>query len=573
MPLRHRHGVMTIARFAAVVVTALVALAAPEARGQSTSLGTFRWQLRPYCNVLTVQVDARGDTFHVHGTDDQCGAPSPASVRGLAFPNPDGSIGLGLTTIVVPAATAVYVDATVNAGSGSGTWRDSAGNEGAFVLTPGPSTGGSTRPVPPGGIRPGSITATEIAPGGITARELSGTSVALAIGARGDCAPGQVADGFTTDGAMRCRGVVPTMSTTLPYSEAFYVDLAMGADGLPVIAHVDLGAGGLRVTHCGNASCSSGNTSTVLWPATELAQTTIRVGADGVTNVIGTVRGVGSSPDVIRIARCGTPACTTGNQLHDLSVTGLDAAPAVDFGANGRLILTYVDDDAGSVRQLHCGDAMCAVGNVAVVVDVDPALPGGRSLRFEVARTRVSPNGEVIVDVARIPNVGTWSYVQARCTPTGCTPPVLRPPLSGRQLRVAGDGLPIGVLAPLLRSSFGDGRLRLVHCGDINCETSAIVVAGTQDGASVGHVPSLTLGSDGLAVVSHWDITHETLRVTRCVNATCSSSVSTTADDPAQSVGNQSVIAIGLDGMPLVVHRDAAAQALRITKCSTRDCR
>lgn len=36
-------------------------------------LGTFRWQLQPYCNVLTLNV-VQGGVYTLDGTDDRCGA-------------------------------------------------------------------------------------------------------------------------------------------------------------------------------------------------------------------------------------------------------------------------------------------------------------------------------------------------------------------------------------------------------------------------------------------------------------------------------------------------------------------
>ena len=84
-----------------VLLAILIALAAPgTARAQS--LGTFRWQLQPYCNVLTEAVTQTGSVYRLEGTDDRCGANSDqASVTGVAYPNPEGTIGFGIT-IVTP---------------------------------------------------------------------------------------------------------------------------------------------------------------------------------------------------------------------------------------------------------------------------------------------------------------------------------------------------------------------------------------------------------------------------------------------------------------------------------------
>jgi len=110
-------------------------------------LGTFRWQAQPFCNVVIVTVTHVGGMYRLEGADDQCGGPRWASAIGTAFPNPDGSIGIGLT-IIAPGGTAVHLDATISPAAGyGGTWRDDAGRSGSFVLTPGAGTGGQPRPV------------------------------------------------------------------------------------------------------------------------------------------------------------------------------------------------------------------------------------------------------------------------------------------------------------------------------------------------------------------------------------------------------------------------------------------
>jgi len=131
-------------------------------------LGTFRWQQQPYCNVLTLNVVQAGAVYQLDGYDDQCGAQTRASVVGIAFQNPDGTIGMGLTVVTTPGGTPLHLDATLTLPTVSGTWRDSSGATGGFVLNNGAVTSGSTRPVPrlvfPGGMSAGGATITNLAP-------------------------------------------------------------------------------------------------------------------------------------------------------------------------------------------------------------------------------------------------------------------------------------------------------------------------------------------------------------------------------------------------------------------------
>lgn len=108
-------------------------------------LGTFRWQQQPFCNILTLNVIGEGGSYTLDGTDDLCGASEKASVNGLAFQNPDGTIGFGLT-MVAPGGAAMHVNATINLVTLGGTWSDSAGNTGDLVFTPGAGAPGPMRP-------------------------------------------------------------------------------------------------------------------------------------------------------------------------------------------------------------------------------------------------------------------------------------------------------------------------------------------------------------------------------------------------------------------------------------------
>lgn len=137
------------------MLTIVIALTTP-ATGAAQSLGIFRWQLQPFCNVVTMAVTQNGGVYRLEGTDDQCGGAGQASAMGTAFPNPDGSIGFGFTIVTAPGGASVHVDATIGIATLSGTWRDSAGSHGSFVFTPGAGTGGSTRPAPVSAV-PGTI--------------------------------------------------------------------------------------------------------------------------------------------------------------------------------------------------------------------------------------------------------------------------------------------------------------------------------------------------------------------------------------------------------------------------------
>ncbi len=140
------------------------------------TLGTFRWQLLPYCNVLTVQIAQQGAVYTLDGTDDRCEAAQAASARGMAFLNPNGTIGFGLT-MVQPGGVPVHLEATISLPALNGTWRDSSGASGSLVLTPGSGIGGPPRLVGLSGVPPASITAVQLATSAVGAVAIAPNAV------------------------------------------------------------------------------------------------------------------------------------------------------------------------------------------------------------------------------------------------------------------------------------------------------------------------------------------------------------------------------------------------------------
>ena len=95
------------------------------------TVGSFTWQLQPYCNAVTTTVVQTGAVFTLDGFDDNCGGGQPRSaVSGIATPNPDGSITVGLTIVNAQGGAPAHVSARITMPAASGTWSDSGGQSG-----------------------------------------------------------------------------------------------------------------------------------------------------------------------------------------------------------------------------------------------------------------------------------------------------------------------------------------------------------------------------------------------------------------------------------------------------------
>jgi hypothetical protein len=59
----------------------------------------------------------------------------------------------------------------------------------------------------------------------------------------------------------------------------------------------------------------------------------------------------------------------------------------------------------------------------------------------------------------------------------------------------------------------------VIHCSNITC--SATTIASVDTAGVVGKYSSITIGSDGLGLISYYDETNHDLKVAHCSNVLC----------------------------------------------------
>jgi hypothetical protein len=134
-------------------------------------------------------------------------------------------------------------------------------------------------------------------------------------------------------------------------------------------------------------------------------------------------------------------------------------------------------------------------------------------------------------------------------------------------IAIGTDGLPV-----ISYQDSSAGALKVAQCANIACTGVPTINTVDDPTNSVGLYTSIAIGADGLPVISYRDNTAGALKVARCGNAACATATITTVDDPANSVGEYTDIAIGADGLPVISYRNTPAGALKVAKCGTRSC-
>jgi hypothetical protein len=112
--------------------------------------------------------------------------------------------------------------------------------------------------------------------------------------------------------------------------------------------------------------------------------------------------------------------------------------------------------------------------------------------------------------------------------------------------------------------------LKVAHCSNASC-TAATITTLDSAGNLPGVCTSITIGFDGLGVISYYDVTNADLKVAHCSNILCTAASLATVDN-AGDVGSASTITIGTDGLPLVSYYDTTNGDLKVAHCSNAFC-
>lgn len=144
--------------------------------------------------------------------------------------------------------------------------------------------------------------------------------------------------------------------------------IAIGADGFPAVSYFDGGNGDLKVLHCGNAACTAGNQATTVDGGVAVVgyDTSIAIGTDGLP----VISYYDQTNVDLKVLHCGNAACTSGNTVSTVdSIQAVGESTSLAIGTDGLPVVSYRDASNGDLKVLHCGNAACTAGNQATGVD------------------------------------------------------------------------------------------------------------------------------------------------------------------------------------------------------------
>jgi hypothetical protein len=393
------------------------------------------------------------------------------------------------------------------------------------------------------------------------------------------CPQGGFLIGFDANGNILCGFAGPAALTTVDsvVNVRPRTAMAIGKDGLPVISypvedpvwHTEH----LKVVHCGNASCSGNNTITTVDSSKGVGQSCdIAIGNDGLPVISYWDR---TNLD-LKVAHCGNAACTAGNTLTTVDSSGnLGYSTAITIGRDGLPVISYYDYTNHILKVVHCGKVDCSAGNTFSQV--------GSGLGGTVGETSIAIGGDGLPVIVYYDSydlkVVHCGNVTCSANNTTTTVPWIRAVGNDNAIAIGADGLPV--------ISFYDepnGDLLVMHCGNASCSSASNSFSKVDEGILIGEWSShwhsekvglysaITIGRDGLPVISYLDHTNGHLKVVHCGDVTCSYQNARTTVDYNDSVGWYSAIAIGNDGLPVISYFDLVNRTLKVAHCVNAKC-
>jgi hypothetical protein len=338
----------------------------------------------------------------------------------------------------------------------------------------------------------------------------------------------------------------------------------IGRDGLPMILFVDASSGRLKFLRCADLDCSTvASSNTVSALASGGGYAAMALGADGLPIIAwyATTRGY--------MARCSDAACATVSTPVSIDTgTAVGAyGLSVAVGLDGIPLISYMDATSGNLKVARCTSTACS-GTTVVTLESSASVVG---LQTSIG---VGPDGKPVIAYS---DLSSNSLKVATCSAsacnTGATLMIVDNTVTGGAnpvLSFGNDGLPIIAYGVL-----GTGSQKVVRCGNAAC-TSGNQISTVAAGPNQSGFAAITVGADGLPTIAWYDSAFQGPRMARCQDSACLASYAVLLDSVTADAGRGFSMTTGPDGLPIQVYlastTSPASFNLRYVHCSNVFC-
>ena len=307
---------------------------------------------------------------------------------------------------------------------------------------------------------------------------------------------------------LSCGSFTTTMLDTVSPA---WISIAIGTDPSdknPIVSYYDTGLGNLNVVHCTNTACTTFDTPKMLdEPNTVGEYSSIAIGTDN-NPIISYFEG---SPGFnLRTLHCTTPSCSGFSAPSIIDTTGVVGTwTSIAVPADGMPVISYRDDTLGGLKVIKCANTACTFASSTEKVDADSKA--GRYTSIAI--------GNDGLPVMSYFFLSSNDLKLLHCKNADCTMRDAPVVLDKRAFAGEWNDIAIGKdTCPIVSYYDGsNGNLRVVHCTSVDCQTfdGIIEVDGTRGQWTVGQYSSIAVPDDGIPIISYYDATFADLRVAR----------------------------------------------------------
>jgi hypothetical protein len=315
-----------------------------------------------------------------------------------------------------------------------------------------------------------------------------------------------------------------------------HVSMVLDAKGYPVIAYTSK-EDGLKLAHCGDATCTSRNSHQVLTPGSSSGQfgnTSLVLDRKGNPVISYATKDPATGSAFVGLAHCYNANCDpngpllrdvpSGSTRRSLGV-GLDNSLALDM--NDYPVISYYDTYHRDLMIAHCTTYDCSERNIRTQI-VDSAGDVGRYNSLVLVPVR-DARGQIKEQRPFI------SYYDAT-----------------------------------------NGDLKIADCGDANCSSGNRFQTLDSQG-DVGQMTSLKRASDGSPIISYFDATNRDLKIAYCDPGESLAKVPTLpcqemkyniilTIDSVGDAGQNSSLALDANNKPVISYYQATYASLRVIR-------
>jgi hypothetical protein len=262
----------------------------------------------------------------------------------------------------------------------------------------------------------------------------------------------------------------------------------------------------------------------------------------------------------LKVAHCSNALCDSAS-VYTLDSGGVVGwFTSITIGADGLGLISYYDVTNADLKVAHCSDTLCS-SSTAYTLDIRENVGWYTSIT-------IGADGLGLISYYDDTNA---DLKVAHCSDMLCSSATTTSTLDSTgtvgwftSITIGADGL--GLISYL---DVTNADLKVAHCSNVQCSSANYYTLDS--GGLVGHYTSITLGADGLGLISYYDNTNYDLKVAHCSNAFCSSATTTTLESGG-TVGQYNSITLGADGLGLISYYDSTNGYLKVAHCNNALC-